>query len=568
VRDSIEAVDPLVGTLVAERYRVEKRLGQGGMGTVYVAEHLGIGKRVALKCLNPEYAANAMVVERFLREARLATAAGNEHIVDVTDIGKLPDGAPFIVMELLEGRELGDALAQDGPFVIGRAVRILRQACDALAAAHDKGIVHRDLKPDNLFLAKRTRDPEFVKVLDFGISKLTESGKVQKLTGTGMTLGTPHYMSPEQAQGLPSVDHRTDVYALGVILYELLVGELPFDEETFPMLVVAIVTRDAPSVRVRRKDVPFELDAVVQRCLAKDPELRPQSVAELAALLEPFEKLEPKPELIEKIGERATLRPGSGGDASTQVGKRTPSAARTGELVGSEDVTQDALPSPRVSTSTASGSATQPAPTIAPTIAPRGTMFVLGLGLALAGAGAIVWIVRGDHDEPADATNEATSDAGTIANVATDAGRPSEGDAGVPARSDVAASEVRFRILAAPRDAKIFLDDVEFPNPLDLRRTRREVPVRLRIEREGYATIEQLVVLDRDVELVHTLEVAPSTPRAGTRGTTMAATMEGASAMETSMEASTTNASDTTMSDTTMSDTTMDTSMGGFRDDF
>jgi serine/threonine-protein kinase len=566
VRDSTEAVDPLVGTLVAERYRVEKRLGQGGMGTVYVAEHLGIGKRVALKCLNPEYAANAMVVERFLREARLATAAGNEHIVDVTDIGKLPDGAPFIVMELLEGRELGDALAQDGPFVIGRAVRILRQACDALAAAHDKGIVHRDLKPDNLFLAKRTRDPEFVKVLDFGISKLTESGKVQKLTGTGMTLGTPHYMSPEQAQGLPSVDHRTDVYALGVILYELLVGELPFDEETFPMLVVAIVTRDAPSVRVRRKDVPFELDAVVQRCLAKDPELRPQSVAELGALLEPFEKLEPKPELIAKISERATVRPGSGVEASTQLGKRTPNAARapnaaaaqTGELVGSEDVTQDALPAPPRSETSTSGMATQPTLPLAP----RGTMFVLGLGLALAGAGAIVWIARGSGEPTAN--DEATSDAGTIASAPIDAGRELEADAVVTAGE----GEVRFRILAAPRDAKIFLDDVEFPNPLDVRRARREVPVRLRIEREGYATIEQLVVLDRDVELVHVLEVAPtSSTRTGTpQGTTMASTMastmapttESVSGMETSMETSTTNPPDT------MGGTSMD----GFRDDF
>jgi serine/threonine-protein kinase len=565
VRDSIEAVDPLVGTLVAERYRVEKRLGQGGMGTVYVAEHLGIGKRVALKCLNPEYSANTMVVERFLREARLATAAGNEHIVDVTDIGKLPDGAPFIVMELLEGRELGDALAQDGPFVIGRAVRILRQACDALAAAHDKGIVHRDLKPDNLFLAKRTRDPEFVKVLDFGISKLTESGKVQKLTGTGMTLGTPHYMSPEQAQGLPSVDHRTDVYALGVILYELLVGELPFDEETFPMLVVAIVTRDAPSVRARRKDVPFELDAVVQRCLAKDPELRPQSVSELGALLEPFEKLEPKPELVEKFGERATLRPGSGVEASTQVGKRTPgaggtpakAAARTGALVGPEDVTQDALPTPQAGSRSAddapSGVHTT---TPALPIAPRGTMFVLGLGVALAGAGAIVWIARGDRD----ATGaDVAVDAGAIASAPIDAGREPEVDARA---AEVVASEVRFRILAAPRDAKIFLDDVEFPNPLDVRRARREVPVRLRIEREGYATIEQLVVLDRDVELVHSLEVAP-TPRTTPRGTTRAPTMESVSAMETSMETSTTNASDTTMG------TSMDgTSMDDFRDDF
>ena len=549
MRDSIEGEDPLVGTLVAERYRVERRLGQGGMGTVYVAEHLGIGKRVALKCLNPEYSANTMVVERFLREARLATAAGNEHIVDVTDIGKLPDGAPFIVMELLEGRELGDALEQDGPFVIGRAVRILRQACDALAAAHDKGIVHRDLKPDNLFLSRRKREPEFVKVLDFGISKLTESGKVQKLTGTGMTLGTPHYMSPEQAQGLPSVDHRTDVYALGVILYELLVGELPFDEDTFPMLVVAIVTRDAPSVRVRRKDVPFELDAVVLRCLAKDPELRPQSVTELGELLAPFENLEAKPELLAALGDRATMRPGSGGvEQATQAGKRTPSAAQTGELVGPEASTVDAMPARALTEST------QPA---LPPLAPRGAMFVLGLGLALAGAGGIVWAVRGSaRSEVVDVR----PDAG-VATATVDAASERVVDAGAP---NVAASELRFRILAAPGDAKIFLDDVEFPNPLDVRRVRREVPVRVRIEREGYETIEELVVLDRDVELVRTLEAAA---RQGTsrRGTGMETT----TAMDTStsaMDTSTSTAMETT-SDTAMDATSM-TTMDGFRDDF
>ncbi|MCB9623912.1 MAG: serine/threonine protein kinase [Sandaracinus sp.] len=530
--DSIEAQDPLVGKVVAERYRVERRLGQGGMGTVYVAEHLGIGKRVALKCLNPEYAMNGMVVERFLREARLATAAGNEHIVDVTDLGKLPDGAPFLVMELLEGRELGDALEQDGPFVIGRAVRILRQACDALAAAHEKGIVHRDLKPDNLFLAKRTRENEFVKVLDFGISKLTENDKVQKLTGTGMTLGTPHYMSPEQAQGLPSVDHRTDVYALGVILYELLVGALPFDEETFPMLVVAIVTRDAPSARLRRRDVPFELDAVIQRCLAKDPEIRPQSVQELADLLAPFESIEGEPELVAAA---PTLRPGVI-EQATAVGKKTPSAGQaTGELVPSEGT----APTERM--------AGKGAP-------PRVAMFVLGVGIALVGAAGVVWATRGEPQAPPESVQTPPTTPPTTPTETPDP-PPETPPPTTTAMTEApveAAEEVRLRILVSPSDAKLFLDDVEFPNPLDVRRARRENPLRVRIEREGYATVEELVVLDRDVELLRTLDRA-TTMRASQGGTTnmQGATMEG------------------TATDTSMDTSTMDTStMDGFRDDF
>lgn len=519
------STDPLIGALVADRYRVERRLGQGGMGTVYVAEHRGIGKRVALKCLNPEYAQNRMVVERFLREARVATAAGNEHIVDVTDLGTLPDGAPFLVMELLEGRELGEALAEDGPFAIGRAVRILRQACDALAAAHAKGIVHRDLKPDNLFLARRTREPEFVKVLDFGIARLTEHESVQKLTGTGMALGTPHYMSPEQAQGLPSVDHRTDVYALGVILYELLVGELPFDAETFPMLVVSIVTRDAPSVRRRRPDVPPELEALIHRCLAKEAALRPQSVEELGIALAPFEGIDDAPTLT---SETDALR-------ETRVGRAAaiaPTLARADVEAAGSDPAASADPAMSLATgplATPGASVAAPsvaAPSVAEVSAPRPSrapFVVLALGLALAVAGAAVWIVRA----PADGTPEA-AEGPTAATPEIVAQRPEAevaavadpSTASVPVREPTAvaaAAELRLRVLAAPADARVFLDDVEYPNPLDVRRPRPDVPIRVRIAREGYRDHEELVVLDRDVELLRSLEPAPASSRSGMR---------------------------------------------------
>lgn len=291
VAEGSEAKDRFIGLMLGGRYRVLRLLGAGGMGKVYLAEHEQIGKKVAIKCLNPEMTSHAMVVERFRREARAATAIGNEHIVDVTDMGETPDGAPYIVMEALDGVEFGDLIAEVGAMPIGRAVRILRQACDALAAAHDKGIVHRDLKPENLFLVRRGGDDEFVKVLDFGISKFSESinGANASLTQTGMTMGTPLYMSPEQAQGLRSTDHRTDVYSLGVILYMALTGRAPYTAETFPLLIVAIVTAQVPSIRRIRGDVPASLDFVIQRCLAKDPDERFPDCRELAKALAPFE---------------------------------------------------------------------------------------------------------------------------------------------------------------------------------------------------------------------------------------------------------------------------------------
>ncbi|MCA9536002.1 MAG: serine/threonine protein kinase, partial [Myxococcales bacterium] len=297
-RQANDLSDPLVGTLVSERYRILRKLGEGGMGRVYEAQHELIGKQVALKCLNAEFATHPIVVERFKREARAATAVGNEHIVDVTDLGDLPDGSPFIVMEHLNGRELAD-LIEEGPLTLGRAVRIMEQVCDALAAAHAKGIVHRDLKPENIFLVTRGGNEDFVKVLDFGISKMKEPEETApSLTRTGMAMGTPQYMSPEQAQGMMSTDHRTDVYALGVILYRMLTGEVPFSAETFPMLIVQIVTTDAPSVLALRPDLPTAVDEIIARALARDVRDRFQSVTELARALQPFREVSDAPRKV------------------------------------------------------------------------------------------------------------------------------------------------------------------------------------------------------------------------------------------------------------------------------
>jgi serine/threonine protein kinase len=220
----------LIGQLLGERYRIVGEIGKGGMATVYVAEHMLIGRLVAIKVLHPQFAENAECVRRFLAEGRTVGTLGHPNIVESTDMGFTANGAPFMVLELLDGRNLEEEIHRCGKLPIARAVHIAQQIASALAAAHARGVIHRDLKTPNIFLI----DPggrDHVKVLDFGISKFLETtGKTQR----GMLLGTPSFMSPEQVSDPGSVDRRTDVYSLGVILYEMVGGKLPFDQTKFP----------------------------------------------------------------------------------------------------------------------------------------------------------------------------------------------------------------------------------------------------------------------------------------------------------------------------------------------
>jgi len=295
------ARDTRVGMLLDQRYRIVKKLGEGGMGAVYEAQHVLLDKRVALKTLHAHFATNAQVVARFHREARAASAVGNEHIVEVTDFGAFPDGAAYMVLEHLEGTELADLVEKEGALPLGRAQHILEQICDALTAAHAKGIVHRDLKPENVFLIRRGEDPDFVKVLDFGISKMHEAaGGPGKLTSTGDALGTPYYMSPEQARGSKNVDARADIYALGVVLFNLLTARHPFEAESLPMLVVQICTEPPPPIRSLRTDLPAELEAVVAKMLAKDPAERFADCRSVKLALAPFRDVRVAPVLVER----------------------------------------------------------------------------------------------------------------------------------------------------------------------------------------------------------------------------------------------------------------------------
>jgi serine/threonine-protein kinase len=275
--------DPLIGKCVADRYRIEKKLGQGGMGAVYMAEHVLIQKRVALKCLHAGLASNPEVVRRFHKEALAATAIGHPNIVDVTDMGRFEDGSFFLVLEYLEGRDWQKDLDAEGAQPLSKVAHIGAQVCEALAAAAAKGIVHRDLKPENIFLIDRGGDANFAKVLDFGISKIrSDAGSG---TQTGQLVGTPYYMSPEQIRGAKDVTHLADIYSLGVILFQALSGRVPFDADSLPALFVKVSAEKAPRLDALVQGLPAALVDLVDSMLSKDPTFRPQSFEEIASVL-------------------------------------------------------------------------------------------------------------------------------------------------------------------------------------------------------------------------------------------------------------------------------------------
>jgi serine/threonine-protein kinase len=274
------------GTVIANRFEVERELGRGGMGVVLLAKHLVLEERVAIKLLierstDPTHAA------RFLREAKAMSRIKNEHVVRVLDAATLDDGTPFMVMEYIEGEDLEHAVKRRGALPVAEAIDYVLQACEGIAEAHALGIVHRDLKPANFFVAQRVDGTPCVKVLDFGISKVI-GGDGAALTHTSSVMGTPLYMSPEQMRGGQPVTPAIDVWALGVVLYQLLSESVPFMGATVPEVCAKILSDPAPSLLLSRPELPAELAAVVMQCLEKDPARRFPSVAALAAALAPF----------------------------------------------------------------------------------------------------------------------------------------------------------------------------------------------------------------------------------------------------------------------------------------
>jgi eukaryotic-like serine/threonine-protein kinase len=311
-----------MGTVLDERYRVEGVIGQGGMGTVYEAKHLTIGRMVALKVLKPENAQKPDAIARLRHEARIVSQLGHPNICEVFDIGQLADGTPYLVMERLRGKTLAERIQEGEPINVTELVEVAIQVLAGLETAHRKNVVHRDMKPDNIFLAERASGI-VAKILDFGISKATvPDEQPHNLTRTGMVMGTPYYMAPEQAMGERALDGRVDVWGVGICLFEALTGRRPFVAKNYNALLVQILTVPTPPIRTLRADVPQALATVIERALEKRREQRYQTARELADALTPFRKVRP--------ARRSTLPPAKKSSPVPRPASSSPKEAAPG----------------------------------------------------------------------------------------------------------------------------------------------------------------------------------------------------------------------------------------------
>jgi eukaryotic-like serine/threonine-protein kinase len=458
-------------------YRSISLLGEGGMGAVYLAEHPGIGRRVAVKVLHKNYTRDEHLLARFLNEARAANAIRHPNIIEILDSGMLADGTPFLVMELLEGESLGVRLRQGGAMAIATAVDFAYQTASALGAAHAKGIVHRDLKPDNLFVVPDPHDTrrERIKVLDFGIAKLQQGSVADSVkTRTGTLMGTPIYMSPEQCRGTRAVDHRSDIYSLGVIFYEMLVGQPPFVSEGFGDLVNMHLNVPPASARSKRPEIPLAVDALVLKMLAKNPEDRYAEMTEVQGALK-----------------------ASGGSQFTVRGS-----------------------SPDLDKTHARGSAVQASPKYDTTLATgtgerlleteiaggRGKKVVMGLVVAAALGGGLAWWKTGQSEGDKQPTK-------VVVTTPPKPVTPPVAPAPVaPPHPVVAqAKKVELRLASVPAGAKV-VDNVDGEmlgvTPLVLTRPRGGT-LTLRFEKDGYNASTRTMPLDGDRAFELTLEQKP-----------------------------------------------------------
>ncbi len=402
--------DLTVGAVVDGKYRVDRVLGRGAMGVVVQATHLNLGVRVALKFLR--YRAKAGVNDdfqtRFRREARVSAKLKNEHITRVIDVGVWRDHVPYMVMDYLEGTDLRDIIKASGPMPIGTAIDYAVQVCEGIAEAHAIGVVHRDLKPSNLFVTKRPDASELVKILDFGISKWSAGeAAVDELTQTGVVLGSPKYMAPEQLFGSSEVDARADVWSVGAILYEMLCGRPPFDLPSFTKICAELSTeRPPPSLVARRADIPPELEAVVMKCFVRTPELRIANVAELAgdildAVHAPFAET-----VRNKIA--WTLEPKSSRDPMGASGGMSLQSASYGSIL-TQSGSRSAVPVPAAPTTEATGASPTSVSASRPPERRRWALWLVPMALLLVGGGVFLAMSGSKNGEPPPSKSAATA---------------------------------------------------------------------------------------------------------------------------------------------------------------
>jgi len=392
------------GDVIAGKYRVDRVLGVGGMGAVVAAEHTDLEQRVAIKFMLEAAAKNEVGKKRFLREAQAATKLRSEHVTRMLDFGTLDDGVPYLVMELLEGKDLDVMIRAAGKLPIEEACEIVLQTCEALAEAHGRGIVHRDIKPANLFVTRRADGSPAVKVLDFGIAKHRNVAEIEgtALTRSNALLGSPMYMSLEQFRAAREVDARSDIWSLGVVLYKALTGAMPFVADSLGSLIMVLMTEDPEPLERHREDLPEALSAVVLRCLQKDPAERYQSVAELAEGLAPFAPERSRPLLDRIRAHLATAREGASLPPPEGSGERTGNNS-PGQTTGSgrgskkEIASGERASAPPMGKTAATWSQTEPG---APSRS--GKWFVLtGVVALLVGiVGTRLWPGRGEQNTP------------------------------------------------------------------------------------------------------------------------------------------------------------------------
>jgi serine/threonine-protein kinase len=526
-------------------YIVEARIGEGGMGAVYRARHPRLGRKVAVKVLHPDRRRDPGIVARFVNEARAANEIGDEHIVDVLDFGELEDGTPYLIMEWLDGVGLDVLLKQVPRLDLERAVHVFRGIAQALAAAHAHGIIHRDLKPENIFLIRRGDDREFVKVLDFGIAKLLQPGAQSVQTSTGDVFGTPLYMAPEQCRTSKTVDHRADIYALGLILYRMVTGRVPFELDGVGDLIIAHMLETPPAPRTLCSTLPEFVETALLKALAKEPADRFQSIGEFVRSLEPvpavifdvtplpqpmisgeFPAVKSGPPMTPSGRMAAVTDPGADPMGQTAAPGSLPPpvnasagpgapAAPTGASTGSPaspaiSVTSMPAVAVPVVVSVAAGRAPAPVADPAPSRRTRWPLAaaVAAVMIGLGGAGLLASGIlrRPAPAEPSRAGAAPTPDAAPIPPVVAMAPPSAAPDAGAPPAGP---TEARARIWAEPATAHITLDGTPVSNPFEASFARSDIRRQVVATAPGHAARSEWVAFDRDRE-IHL--VLPKTP--------------------------------------------------------
>jgi serine/threonine-protein kinase len=489
----------VVGTQVGP-YRILQQIGEGGMGSVWMAEHTMLGRRAAVKLLHNEYSGRQDIVQRFFNEARAATAIADPGIVQIFDFGHMPHGQAYIVMELLEGEALDRRLQRLGKLPVKDALRIMRQVASSLGAAHARGIVHRDLKPENIFMV---RDPEVIsgeraKILDFGIAKLGEHSGMK--TQTNALMGTPAYMSPEQCKGSGKVDARSDIYALGCLFFSLITGLPPFVADGHGELIVMHIQMPAPLVSSRASHVPASVDSLVARCLAKNPEERFPSGSELAAA-------------IAMLITNVTGPPA--------VATLAPHQMTTAADVNAPTVT------------TLAGAAAQAAGSVAPAPPRKGKAGVIAIvvgALVALGVGGAILATRGGKQDAAATAEPVATPTEPVATPTEPVATPPEPVAkppepvAKPPEPVVAPPVAKLAIVveSTPSGAEVFRGDDKKPigtTPYTFELDPATAPFEIKLSHKGYRSQKAKITPGADTKVAVTLKKAAAAPTTSSEGT-------------------------------------------------